>query len=197
MTLTGRAAARLAAAGCLLLLAAGCQVGWGSAGSSLRPAGTPNWSMNGIPAVSAAHPALLGSMVLCLTGAGRAVITAVRPVHPVGTIQVLGYATRPNPALAGRDFLGVEYGALRTHGFSASRAVDVPYGSGDCGQGYELGLELSVPPGTNAATSGWEIDYQVGGQTATTTFPQGAVLCSTPTLRAGPCAKLLRESGAA
>ena len=70
-------AARLVVAG-LMVLAAACG-GW--SGPSLRPAGagSPNISMVGIPKVSPAHHALQGEMIFCLTGPGRAVITAVGP----------------------------------------------------------------------------------------------------------------------
>jgi hypothetical protein len=152
--------------------------------------------MAGFQAVSAAHPALLGAMVLCLTGTGRAVITAVRPIDPTGTIQVLNYATRPSPVVSGGELLGTDYGTLRAHAFPASRTVDEACGSADSGQGYELGLELSVPPGTDAGTSGWDIDYQIAGASGTITFPQGVVLCSTASLRTGACGKLAQKFGA-
>jgi hypothetical protein len=132
-------------------------------------------------------------MLLCLTGPGRAVITAVRPIHPVGPIDVLGYAVRPNPFLTGGEMLGDVYGTLRTHGFTANRTVDAPCGGADSGQGYELGLELSVPPGANSGTTGWEIDYRIGDHTASTTFPLGTVLCSTPHIDDKPCNNLWQQ----
>lgn len=166
---------RQVAAGFLITLATAC----GGSGPSLRPAGNPNPSMGGFSKVSATHRALLGSMLLCLTGPGRAVISAVRPIHPTGTIEVLDYAVRPNPILTGGGMVGTDYGTLRSYGFTANRTVDALCGADNSGHGYELGLELSVPPGANAGTSGWEIDYRIGDHTASTTFPQGAVLCST------------------
>lgn len=69
-------------------------------------------SMAGIPKVSPSHHALQGEMILCLTGPGRAVITAVRPIHPTGTIDVVGFAVRPNPALTGNELLGVVWGTV-------------------------------------------------------------------------------------
>lgn len=114
------------------MLVSACAGGW--SGPSLRPAGSPNTSMGGFTKVSPAHHALLGSMLLCLTGPGRAVITAVRPNQPAGSIEVVGYAVRPNPLLTGGDMLGTEYGTLRTNGFSADRTVDVSCGGADSGQ---------------------------------------------------------------
>ena len=103
--------------------------------------------MAGIPAVSPSDHALLGGMVLCVTGPGSAVITAVKPIHPTGAIEVVAYATRPNPALTGGEQLGVESGTLRAYGFTANRTVNAQCGDGDSSPGYELALELSVPPG--------------------------------------------------
>jgi hypothetical protein len=151
--------------------------------------------MAGLPKVTPAHHALQGEMILCLTGPGRAVITAVRPIHPLGTIEVLDYAVRPNPFVTGNEGLGTDYGTLRSHGFTANQTVDVPCGSDDSGQGYELGLELSVPPGTNAGTTGWEIDYRIGDHMASTTFPYGAVLCSTPSIDDKPCKRVWQRFG--
>jgi hypothetical protein len=151
--------------------------------------------MAGSPKVTPAHHMLLGEMILCLTGPGRAVITAVRPIHPTGPIDVVGYAVRPNPALTGGELLGSDYGTLRTHGFPADRTVDVRCGAGDSGEGYELALELSVPPETNAGTTGWEIDYRIGDHTASTTFPQGVVLCSTPSIDDKPCKHVWQRYG--
>jgi hypothetical protein len=151
--------------------------------------------MVGIPKVSAANHGLIGEMILCLTGPGRAVITAIRPIHPTGTIDVVGYALRPNPALTGGEMLGSDWGTLRTHGFTANRTVEVPCGAADSGHGDELAIEMSVPPGTNAGTTGWEIDYRVGAHTASTTFPYGAVLCTTPTIHDKPCKHVWQQYG--
>jgi hypothetical protein len=183
---------RMAIAGFLATLATAC-AGW--SGPSLRPAGNPNASIGGFPKVNANHHALLGSMLLCLTGPGRAVITSVRPIHPAGSIEVLDYGVRPNPLPTGGEMVGTEYGSLRTHGFTANRTVDVPCGAENSGHGYELALELSVPLGTDAATTGWEIDYRIGDHRASTTFPQGAVLCSTASLDQNPCKHLAQQFG--
>ena len=145
--------------------------------------------------MSATDPALLGGMVLCVTGPGSAVITAIKPIHPTGAIEVVDHATRPNPGQTGGEQLGVDYGTLRTHGFTANRTVNAQCGDGDSGQGDELGLELSVPPGTNAGTTGWEIDYLIGDHAASTTFPQGAVLCSTRSIDDKPCKHVLQQFG--
>lgn len=177
----------------LVLLATACG-GW--SGPSLVPAGgTPNPTEEGLPEVSPAHHALFGEMLLCLTGSGRAVITAVRPIHPTGTINVLDYAVRPNPLLTGGEMLGSDYGTLRTDGFTADRTVDAPCGAGNSGHGYELAIELSVPPGTNAGTTGWEIDYRIGDHTASMTFPLSVVLCSTHSMGDEPCKHLWQKFG--
>ena len=188
-----RRAVRPAVAGFLVMLAAACS----GAGPELRPGGNgpPNTSMAGIPAVSAAHYALLGGMVLCVTGPGSAVITAIKPIHPTGAIKVIDYATRPNPGQTGGEQLGVDYGTLRTHGFTANRTVNAQCGDGDSGQGDELGIAVSVPPGTNAGTTGWEIDYRIGDHTASTSFPLGAILCSTPSLHDEPCKHVWQQFG--
>ena len=187
-----RLAFRVAVPGFLVMLTAAC--GW-SGPSLVLAGGKPNLTFVGIPSVTPANHALIGEMLLCLSGPGRAVITAVRPVHPVGTIDVIDYAVRPNPFLTGGEMLGSDYGALRTHGFTANQTVNVPCGTGDSGQGYELGLELSVPSGTNAGTTGWDIDFRIGGHTGSTTFPYGTVLCSTPNLDDKPCKRVWRQFG--
>ena len=177
-----------------LLLAFGCQGCGGWSGPRLSD-GHPNPGLVGVPGVSPAHHAVIGEMFLCLTSPGRAVITAVRPVRPVGRIEVIDFAVRPNPFLRGGEMLGSDIGTLRTHGFPADRVVGTPCGAANSGHGYELGLELAVPPGTNAGTSGWEIYYSVGGQAASIVFPYGAVLCSTPSLYNKPCMRVGRKFG--
>ena len=91
--------------------------------------------------------------------------------------------------------LGTEYGTLRTHGFTRDRTVDTRCGGTNSGQGYELALELAVPPGMNAGTTAWEIDYRVGGHAASLTFPLGAVLCSTSSIDDGPCKHVWKKYG--
>src|SRR5215469_6633689 len=189
-----RRAIRIALAGFLLILTVACQ-GCGSWSGPRLTDRNPNPSMGGFPAVSPAHHALLGEMFLCLTGAGQAIITAIRPFHPTGTIEVVGYAVRPNPLLRGADMLGQGYGALRTHGFAGDKTVDAPCGGSNSGQGYELALELAVPPGMDAGTTAWEIDYRVGGHAASLTFPLGAVLCSTPNIDDRPCKRVWQQYG--
>jgi hypothetical protein len=178
----------------VLAIATACSGGGGTGDPSLVPVGgSSNPSVGGFAAVSSAHQALLGGMLLCLTGSGSAVITAVRPVHPSGTIDVLDYATRTNPLLEGGELLSTGYGALTANGFTVSRTVDRACGNANSGQGDELAVELSVPPGTNAGATGWQIDYQIGGHAASTTFPQGVVLCSTPTVEYQACQRLLTQ----
>jgi len=150
---------------------------------------------HGLPAAGPSNHRDIGSMFLCLTGPGRAVITDVRPVRPVGTVEVVAFAVRPNPLLTGADMLGSGRGTLQDNGFNtADRIVDTQCVSGS-GQGYELGLELTVPPGTNAGTKGFQIDYAVGDHTATLTYPVGAILCSTPSVDDAHCKRLFQQFG--
>jgi hypothetical protein len=134
-------------------------------------------------------------MLLCLTGPGRAVITDVVPVTPVGNVEVVAFAVRPNPLLRGADMLGSGRGTLQDNGFNtADRIVDTQCVSGS-GQGYELGLELTVPPGTNAGTKAFQIDYTVGDHTANLTYPLGAILCATPSVDDAQCKALFQQLG--
>jgi hypothetical protein len=77
----------------------------------------------------------------------------------------------------------------------SNRIVDTPCGASDSGQGDELALELSVPPGSNAGTTGWQIDYRIGDHAASTTFPLGAVLCSTPSMDDKTCKRVWQQYG--
>jgi hypothetical protein len=151
--------------------------------------------MNGMPGVGPSNHADIGEMFLCLTGPGRAVITDVRPVRPVGTVEVVAFAVRPIPLLRGGDMLGSGRGTLQDNGFNtADRIVDTQCVS-DSGQGYELGLELTMPPGTNAGTKGFQIDYTVGDHTANMMYPVGAILCSTPSVDDAPCKRVIQQLG--
>ena len=195
LTMPTRPFASLASVGCLLVLACACQGGGGWSGPKLSTGGPTNAGMSGIPAVGPSNHADIGEMFLCLTGPGRAVITDVRPIRTVGTIEVVAFAVRPSPILEGGAMLGSGSGTLQDNGFNpADRIVDTQCVSGS-GQGYELGLELSMPPGTNAATTGFQIDYTVAGHAANLTYPVGAILCSTPSLDDPPCKRLLQEVG--
>lgn len=185
----------LATAGSVLVLACACQGGGAGSGPELSTGGPTNSGMNGIPAVGPSNHADIGEMLLCLTGPGRAVITDVRPVRPVGNVEVVAFAVRPNPALKGAAMLGSGSGTLQDNGFNtANRTVDTQCVSGS-GQGYELGLELTVPPGTNAGTTGFQIDYTVGDHTANLTYPVGAILCSTPSVDDAKCKGLFQQFG--
>ena len=114
-----------------------------------------------MPGVGPSNHADIGEMFLCLTGPGRAVITDVRPVRPVGTVEVVAFAVRPNPLLTGADMLGSGRGTLQDRGFNTSdRIVDTQCVSGS-GQGYELGLELTVPARTRAP-EGFRSTTQLG-----------------------------------
>ena len=166
-----------------------------SSGPELSTGGLTNWAIDGIPAVGPSNHGDIGEMFLCLTRPGRAVITDVRPVRPVGTVEVVAFAVRPNPTLRGANMLGSGVGTLQDNGFNtADRAVDIQCVSGS-GQGYELGLELTVPPGTNAGTTAFQIDYTVGDHTATLTYPVGAILCSTPSFEDAQCKRLRQQFG--
>jgi hypothetical protein len=91
--------------------------------------------------------------------------------------------------------LGSGVGTLQDNGFNtADRIVDTQCASGS-GQGYELGLELTVPPGTNAGTTGFQIDYKVGDHSASLTYPAGAVLCSAPSVDDAQCKDLYQQFG--
>jgi hypothetical protein len=145
--------------------------------------------------VGPSNHADIGEMLLCLTGPGRAVITDVRPVQPIGTIEVVAFAVRPNPILRGADMLGSGRGTLQDNGFNtADRIVDTQCVSGSS-QGYELGLELTMPPGTNAGTRAFQIDYTVGDHAANLTYRVGAILCSTASVDDAPCKALTQQLG--
>jgi hypothetical protein len=179
----------------VLVLVCACQGSGVWSGPELSTGGPTNSTMNGLPSAGPSQHRDIGSMLLCLTGPGRAVITDVRPVRPVGTIEVVAFAVRPNPILNGADMLGSGVGTLQDNGFdTADRTVDTQCAS-DSGQGYELGLELTVPPGTNAGTSGFQIDYKVGDHSASLTYPAGAVLCSAPSVDDAQCKDLFQQFG--
>ena len=172
----------------LLTLTAACQ---GAADTGPRLAdGTPNPSLNGLPSVSAKSHVLVGSMFLCLTKPGRAVITSIRPVGATGRIEVTGFAVRPNPLLRGGQMIGSAYGTLRSNGLSSGRTIDTPCGPANSGHGYELVIELAMPTGTEAAASAFQIDYTVVGRPGTLVFPLGTVLCSAPSMSDQPCKRL-------
>jgi len=187
--------ASLAAAGSVLVLACACQGGDLWSGPELSAGGPTGGGLTAMPGVSPTNHADIGELFLCLGGPGRAVITLVRPVQPVGTVEVVAFAVRPNPFLRGGNMLGSGRGTLQDNGFnSADRVVDAQCVS-DSGQGYELGLELSVAPGTNAGTTAFQIDYTVGDHAASLTYPVGAAVCSTPSVDDPPCQRVLQQLG--
>ena len=121
-----------ATAGSVLVLACACQGGGVWSGPELSTGGPTNPGMNGIPAVGPSNHADIGEMFLCLTGPGRAVITDVRPVRPVGTVEVVAFAVRPNPVLKGAAMLGSGSGRqwLQHRRSDRGYAMRVRFGSG-------------------------------------------------------------------
>lgn len=191
----------IAAVASLLMLVGACQGGVGSvpvsswSGPKLSTGGLTSWSLNGIPAVGPSNHADIGEIFLCLSAPGRAVITDVQPVRPIGTVEVVAFAVRPNPVLSGGVMLGSGAGTLQQNGFdTADRTVDTQCVTGT-GRGYELGLELTVPPGMSAGTKQFQIDYAVGDHTASLLYPVGVVLCSAPTVKDASCASVFRQLG--
>ena len=192
-----RPLARVAVAASVLVFACACQTVGLSSGPQLSTGGPINWTVNGIPGIGPSNHADIGEFFLCLTAPGRAVITGVRPVRPIGTVEVVAFAVRPNPLLTGGVMLGSGSGTLQDNGFNlADRVVDKQCVS-DSGQGYELGLELTVPAGTNAGTRAFEIDYKVDDRAASLTYPEGVALCSTPTVGDPACRLLYGQLGLA
>ena len=139
-------------------------------------------------------------MLLCLTAPGRATISRVTPMDPIGHVEVVRFAVRPNPLIATppADTLGSDFGSLADGGFTTNATVDQACGDDKHGYGSELGLELVVPADENAVAHGWRIDYQADGDAGSTTFPLTVVLCSTPDADAdAPACHTLENPGRA
>lgn len=148
----------------------------------------PNHVVEGMARVPAGRPASFGGMVVCLSSPGRATITSVVPVDPVGGLRVQALAVRPNSP----EQLGSDRKTLAALGFGHSHVVDVAC-SVRAGAGYELALQLVKPTSAPASAAGWLIHYRSGGQAGTVTWPLGVVVCSERDPDAPACRRLERR----
>lgn len=132
----------------------------------------------GVPYVKPGRPVSVGEMTVCLTRPGEITITDVKPVDPVGTVDVEAFAVRPNPVTRGGQFLGGDQGPLSKHGFSDSHQVAGACKANDGSTSYELGLQLTKPTSADVGVAGWDVVYRSRGHNGTLRLPFAIALCS-------------------
>lgn len=169
--------------------------GIGDSGQPMvRLVGAGFQSFSGFPTVSPTRHADVGSMIVCASS-NRVRIQSVTPVDLTGTIQVVAVRTRPNPFIWGKQGIGAQYGSLASLGLVSNTRSIVRCNKKIDGTGSEVAIEMSVPAGTNAAARGWKISVSDGHGSSSVTYPQGVILCSTPSLDSPTCQQLRHTYG--
>lgn len=124
--------------------------------------------------VSEERHAVIGSMMLCLSSAGRVEVSSVEPVNANGPLVVVDYGLRLNPLPSGGRLIGGDYGSLSSLGVRPDRIVDVVCSDVDA---FELVVELETSQGLNASADGWLVNYATSVGTGQTRVQLGVLLC--------------------
>jgi hypothetical protein len=160
--------------------------------TQLRLAGDPAaGAIATVQDVAVGQPVSVGSIMLCLTRPGTAVLRSVSVHQPTGEIAVQAFAVRLNPFVRGLDGLGAERSTIS--GLNADFNPDAPVKavSGVCpantasppdsesAQVVELAVQVVRDAGDAAGGQALDVVYDVSGATATAVIPFGVWLCST------------------
>ena len=178
----GREAMGLAAALTLALGACGpaAQVQMAGGSSVAASIGSTN--------VPVGVPVSVGSMTLCITAPGRAIIQSVAMHEPTGDIAVEAFATRPNPFARNLDGVGnprssivdldLDLDPAAPAVVSGSCPADVSaISDGEAAALVELVVQVVRRSGTDAGASALDITYEMDGDTRTSVIPVGIWLC--------------------
>ncbi len=149
----------------------------------------PNTASIAINDVSYDEPRSIGSMMLCVTSAATATITAVSPHEPSGDIRVEAFAVRLNPFTRGLEGLGDDRRPLAQIGggfdpgglqeVSGVCPTDAELGdSAIASRTVELGVQVAWSSGDVAGSRGLDVQYHVAGSAATAFIPFGIWLCA-------------------
>ena len=182
-------------AACLACAVSLGSCGWpggGGAGGALSFAGghPPPLTADGLASVHPHSPVVWGSMMLCLSRPGRAVITAVEPMRSVGGLKVEAFAVRPDPFAHDEAAVGDARGTLHSVGFGHDRTVYVQCSSSRSDALQELAVQASRPGRRDAASHAWRVTYTWRGQTGTLVYPMAVRICGEMRTAAAPCQRL-------
>jgi hypothetical protein len=168
----------------LAVLAAGCT---SQPAVRLRLAGDPTTQVGSANhSVPYGQPLSKGSIMLCLTEAGTAILSDVTLSDRKGDLSIDAFAARPRTAEDQTPLLGDAFSPLDTiPGFvpSASQEItavcDDPSSSAAAADpvAFELGLELSWTRGEVAGGAALELTYLIDGQTVHSTIPWEIWVC--------------------
>jgi hypothetical protein len=119
---------------------------------------------------------VMGSMTVCLDRAGSVRVTGVVPSD--GTLDVTGWAFRPNPFLHGGEMIGDRAGSLRDAGFVPGTPEKLTIVCNHPnGNSYELLVQVRAVP-QSTASSGFTIHYQTAtGDAEALTIPLRVIMC--------------------
>lgn len=128
-----------------------------------------------------------GGYTLCLTGEGSAVIQSVVPFGGNGKLKLVRFATRPDPALMGKDRLGGAETTLVKSGFPLTPDVRVatkcPTESERAEPEIykhltELGVEYKKTTTQTESSEGLRVTYIINDRKRTLDVPLGVTLCA-------------------
>jgi hypothetical protein len=165
----------------LTLVTAGCSQ---PPAARLRLAGDPATRVGSANSfVPYGQPLSKGSIMLCLTEPGLAILTDVALTGERGDLSIGAFAVRPRSADDQTPLLGDDFGLLASvTGFepSGSQEITAVCNDADSGDGpvaFELGIELSWAGGEVAGGAQIELTYLVDGRTVHSSIPWEIWLC--------------------
>ena len=131
----------------------------------------------------------IGSIPICLTEPGSAIITGVAIHEATGDIRVQAFAVRPNPFVRGIDGVGTDERTLAEigEGFAPGAIQEV---SAVCptadqmddesvtAQVPEFAIQVSWSSGGLAGGTGIDLTYEIDGSRHTSRIPMAVWVCS-------------------
>lgn len=119
---------------------------------------------------------VIGSMTVCLDRPGAVRVTSVKPTG--GTLDVTGWAFRPNPFLHGGEMIGDQPGALMDAGLAPEMPRNLTIVCNrPSGNSYELLVQLRAQAQSTASV-GFTIRYEeASGGTRELAIPFRVIMC--------------------
>jgi hypothetical protein len=155
----------------------------------LRMAGDPGTAVGiGVANVPVDAPVSFGTVMLCVSAPGTAIVRSVAVHEPTGDIEVEVFATRPNPFARGLDGLGTARSTIADLRLDFDPAATPVAGvcpedvesapASVSAQIVELAIQVARRSGDAAGGPALDVTYVVDGRTRIAVIPFGVWLCA-------------------